>query len=97
MADIRRLRHARIALHDAGGYTMGEVDIDGARIESGINRLTLTAGTNAAPRLELNGAIAEFDEIDVELRGVRYAMAKATRQALIELGWTPPKEEVTDG
>lgn len=93
-----RLHHARIELRDLGGHTTGEVEIDGARIESGLFGLTLTAGTGQPPRLELNGAIAEFDEVGVELRGVRYGMSKYTREALIELGWTPPAgEDETDG
>jgi hypothetical protein len=31
-------------------------------------------------------------EVEVELRGVRYALTRSTREALIALGWTPPKE-----
>lgn len=92
MAELRRIHHARIVLRDIGGATMGDVEIDGARIESGIDALTLTAGARQSPRLELNAAIAEFDEVQVELRGVRYAMTRYTREALIALGWTPPKE-----
>lgn len=92
MGELRRLSRARIALHRAGDHTIGEVEIDGHRIESGVKALTLTAGANQAPRLELNAAIAEFDEVEVELRGVRYGMTKYTREVLISLGWTPPED-----
>jgi hypothetical protein len=90
MGEIRRLGHARITLQDKGGWTMGEIEIDGARVEGGIRSLTLTAGANQAPMLELNTAIAEFDDIEVEAV-VRYGLTKSTREALIALGWTPPK------
>lgn len=91
---MRRLGHARIVLSrvdgSRGDFTTGTIEIDGQQIEGGIRSLTLTAGVDRPPQLELNSAIAEFDEAEIEARGVRYALSKSTREALIALGWTPP-------
>lgn len=95
---MRRLGHVRIMLtrvdSSRGDFTTGTVEIDGQQIEGGIRSLTLTAGVDQPPHLELNAAMAEFDEAEIELRGVRYGMSKSTRQALIALGWTPPAAQL---
>lgn len=85
---------ARVSLEPGGEkVTTGRVKIDGAEIEGGVRSLILTAGVDDPIVLELNLAIAEFDAAGIQLHGVRYGLSKSTIKALLELGWTPPKEE----
>lgn len=90
---MRKLDYVHIHLWRTERGTYGNVEIDGSSIGAGVASLTLTAGVGQFPILELNGAIAEFGEVDAEIRGARYGLSEATKRVLKELGWRPPEGE----
>lgn len=68
--------------------------IDGTDIAKGLTGLTLRLGADQVPRLELDLQLADMTglgpiEAEVHLR-------KASHEALVALGWTPPASERRD-
>ncbi|MEW5658341.1 hypothetical protein ABGT92_23845 [Streptomyces cinereoruber] len=68
--------------------------IDGMDITKGLAGLSLHMGVDQVPRLELDLLLvdmADLGPIEAEVR-----LRKATHEALVVLGWTPPAAEQRD-
>ncbi|MFJ9037470.1 hypothetical protein ACIRF8_12885 [Streptomyces sp. NPDC102406] len=68
------------------------VELDGVDVSRALYGLTLTVAAGGPPTAVLN-VVAK--EIPTELDGVRAHLPDATRELLVQLGWTPPAEEAS--
>lgn len=75
---------ARIALHG----DKGEIEVGGASIAGAITGFTLKGEAGQPPIL--TAEIALF-EAETEADGVIVVVPQVTHDALVALGWTPPK------
>lgn len=66
-----------------------EILVDGYDVAHGLHSLTLCAGVDEVPQLELNLLLAEVD-VGGE---VTVLVVPGTHEALVALGWTPPAGE----
>lgn len=66
------------------------IELDGKDIGNATTGATLRLEPGVIPRLELDLAILEAADFTGE---VRVHIPAATREVLIDLGWTPPEED----
>lgn len=67
-----------------------EIRLDGQDIVNAVRGVSLTMGVDQSPTLELD--ISHVEVTRLELEDVEVTLPTATRELLIDMGWTPPQD-----
>lgn len=74
----------------APGYHNTRVTLDGTEVSRGLSGLTLQADAGDIPRLTLDLCMLDITKVGGQME---ILLSDATRELLVELGWTPPANE----
>lgn len=83
-------RHKLMIVPNAEGYGSHHLHLDDQDISRGVRSLNLSLNPGDFPRVELEMAVVEIDRMEFETSELY--IPDATKEALIALGWAPPRE-----